>query len=101
MTVERSPENVKQDPPDLGASPVLKTTDPPDPSDSTKNIAKSTASSVLTDSPSFHKIREKLSKRKSYSLDQVKDQIKNVENFLKDEKNYHLKLPLIVKLHIF
>ena len=94
MTVERSPENVpKQGPPDLGASPVLKTTDPPDPLDSTKNIAKSAATSVLTGSPSFHKIKEKLSQRKSYSLNQVIDQIKNFENFLKDENTLPLRAP--------
>ena len=87
MTVERTPENApKEDPPDLGSSPTLKTTDPPDISlDSTKKTAKSVATSVLTGSPSFHKIKERLSQRKTYSLTQVMDQIKNFENFLKDE----------------
>ena len=83
----------KEDPPDLGSSPILKTTDPPDPLDSTKNTAKNVATLVLTGSPSFHKIKERLSQRKSYSLNQVIDQIKNFENFLKDENTLPLRAP--------
>ena len=65
MTIDRTPENArKEDPPDPGASPTLKT-DPPDISqDSTKKTAKSVAHSVLSSSPSLNRFKERLSLHK-------------------------------------
>ena len=64
MTVERSP------PPDEKKDPPDEKQDPPD--DITTPIPKSSTSPSLSDSPAFHKLREKLTKRKAYSLDQIK-----------------------------